>query len=103
MQEVQVAASSLGVPIRIVSVRTKDEIETAFATFAEEGIAAVFLNNGFLFFSMSEHLAALALRHRIALSGEERVLAEFGGLTSYGTKETDALANGPLYRPHSQG
>jgi ABC-type uncharacterized transport system substrate-binding protein len=91
LQEVQAAARGLGVPIRIVNVSTKSEIETAFATLAGEGTKAVFLNNGFLFFSMSEVIAALALHHGISLSGEERIFAEFGGLMSYGTKEADML------------
>ena len=91
LQEVEAAARGLGVPIRVVSVGSKEEIEAAFATFAKEGVAAVFLNNGFLFFSMSEHLAALALRHRISLSGEERAFAELGGLMSYGTNEAEML------------
>jgi putative tryptophan/tyrosine transport system substrate-binding protein len=89
LQEVQAAARSIGVTIRVVSVGTNEEIETAFATFAQEGVAAVFLHNGFLFFSKSEHLAALALRHRISLSGEGRLLAEFGGLMSYGTNDAE--------------
>jgi hypothetical protein len=75
----------------VVSVGTEGEIEAALATFAKEGVTAVFLNNGFLFLSVSERIAAVALRHRISLSGEQRIFAEFGDLMSYGTNEPDGL------------
>jgi putative ABC transport system substrate-binding protein len=91
LQEVQAAARSLGVPIKVVSVGTNEEIETAFASFAKDGVAAVFLNNSFLFSSTgeSEHIAALGLRRQISLSGEGRTLAELGGLMSYGTNDAE--------------
>jgi putative tryptophan/tyrosine transport system substrate-binding protein len=89
LQEVQTAASTLGVPIRIVTAATEGEIEPAFATLAQNGVNAMFVVNTFLFYSLSDRLAALALRYRMALSGELRVFVEFGGLTYYGPNELE--------------
>jgi putative ABC transport system substrate-binding protein len=91
VQEVQVAARSIGVPIRVIGAGTESEIEAAFATFAQEGVAAVFANNGFFFFSLADRLAALAASHRMPLSGELRKFVEVGGLMSYGPDDKDAL------------
>jgi putative tryptophan/tyrosine transport system substrate-binding protein len=42
-------------------------------------------------------LAALAARYRIALSGENRVFVEYGGLMSYGVDEVVALRQAGRY------
>jgi putative ABC transport system substrate-binding protein len=97
VQEVQAAAHNLALPIRVVNVRTEEEVQAAFANFAREGVTAAFLNNGYLFVSVSEQIAALALHHRISLSGEERSFAEFGGLMSYGTNEYEMLRQAGRY------
>jgi putative ABC transport system substrate-binding protein len=52
LQDVQAAAQNLGVPIQVIAAGTESEVDAAFATFAREGIGAVFFNNGFLFFSL---------------------------------------------------
>ena len=84
LKEVQAAAHGTGVPIRVISAGTEDEIERALVAFAREGAAAVFVNNGFLFFSLSERLGELAIRNRMPLSGELRRFAGGGALMSYG-------------------
>ncbi len=85
---VQAAARSLGMPVELLEAGTESEIEGAFSAFAREGVQAVFLTNGFFFYGQSDQFAALGRMHRIALSGEARVLAEAGGLMSYGPNET---------------
>ena len=97
LQQVQAAASSLGVSIRVASAGTEAEIEAAFTTFADSGVGAVFVNNGFLFYGLSQQLAALAIRYRIPLSGEQRVFPEHGGLMSYGTDEPEQLRQAGRY------
>jgi len=90
LQEAQAAASSLGVPVRVLSAGSEGEIEAAFAALVREGVTALFVVNGFLLYSLSDQLTALAARHRIALSGELRVFVEFGGLMYYGPNELEA-------------
>jgi putative tryptophan/tyrosine transport system substrate-binding protein len=89
LQEVEAAARSMGVSIRVIAVSNLSDIEAAFATFAGEGVNALFVMGGYLFYSLSDRLAALAVQHRIAASGEARVFVEAGGLMSYGPNETE--------------
>jgi putative ABC transport system substrate-binding protein len=91
LKEVQAAAHDLRVPTRLIGAGTEEEIEAALATFAREGVTAVFVINGLLFYSLSDRLCAMATHYRISLSGELRVFVEFGGLMSYGPNEIDAF------------
>jgi putative ABC transport system substrate-binding protein len=91
LQEAQAAASNLAVPVRLMRAGSEGEIEAAFTELAQEGVTALFVVNGFLFYSLSDRLTALAARHRIALSGELRVFVEFGGLMYYGPNELEAF------------
>jgi putative tryptophan/tyrosine transport system substrate-binding protein len=91
VQEIQSAARALGVPTRVISAGTESEIESVVGAFAQDGGAALFVNSGFLFDSSSDLFAALAARHRIATSGENRGFVDAGGLMSYGTNETEGF------------
>jgi putative ABC transport system substrate-binding protein len=91
LDQVQAAAQTLGVSIRVVTAGTEREIEAAFAVLAEDGVRATFVVNAYLFYSLSDRLAALALKHRMALSGELRVFVEFGGLSYYGPNELESF------------
>jgi putative ABC transport system substrate-binding protein len=91
LHEAQAAASSLAVPIRVLRAGSVGEIEAAFAELEREGVTALFVVNGWLFYSLSDRLTALAARHRIALSGELRVFVEFGGLMYYGPNELESF------------
>jgi putative ABC transport system substrate-binding protein len=90
VQEVHAAARNIGLTIRVIPAGTEAEIEDAFATFAREGVGAVFVNNGFLFFSLSARLSELAIRNRMPLSGELRRFVEGGALMSYGPSVEEA-------------
>jgi putative tryptophan/tyrosine transport system substrate-binding protein len=89
LREVQAIARSLNVPIRVMGAATESEIDAAFATFAREGVSALFVVNGFFLFSMRDQLAVLARFHKMALSGEARDFVESGGLMSYGANVSD--------------
>src|SRR5262245_54595158 len=91
LQETQAAARSLAVPIRVMSAGSEGEIEAALAGLAREGVTALYVVNGWFFYSLSDRLTALAAEHRIALSGELRVFVEFGALRYYGPNELEAF------------
>jgi putative ABC transport system substrate-binding protein len=95
--EVEAAASRLRVPIKLISAGTEGEIDVAFATFAREGASAVFFVNGFFFFSLRARLSALALRYRMASTGESREFVQSGGLMSYGPSISDAYRKAGAY------
>jgi len=92
VQEAQAAAHNLGVQTRVMSARTESEIETAFATFAQDKMGAVFVTSGFLFFnSFRAQLAASAARHRLPAAYELREHVVDGGLMSYGPSLAEAF------------
>ena len=97
IQQVEEAASRLRVPIKLISAGTEGEIDAAFATFAREGANAVFFTSGFFFFSLRARLNALALRYRMASTGEAREFVEDGGLMSYGPSVPDACRKAGVY------
>jgi ABC-type uncharacterized transport system substrate-binding protein len=51
LQEAQAAASSLAVPIRVMSAGSELEIEAAFAALVREGVSALFVVNGLLLYT----------------------------------------------------
>jgi putative ABC transport system substrate-binding protein len=97
VQEVQAAARNIGMTIRVIPAGTETQVEDAFATFARDGVSAVFVNNGFFFFSLSARLSELAIRHRMALSGELRRFVEGGALMSYGPSVDEAWRQVGIY------
>jgi putative ABC transport system substrate-binding protein len=97
IQEVEAAARRLGVQIKMILAGTETEIEAAFATFAREGVGAVYINNSFFFFQLRAKLSALALRYRMASTGEAREFAESGELMSYGPSIPDAYRKVGVY------
>jgi putative ABC transport system substrate-binding protein len=96
-RQVEEAASRLRVPIKLISAGTEGEIDAAFATLAREGAGAVFFMNGFFFFGLRARLNALALRYRIASTGESREFVDDGGLMSYGPSIPDAYRKVGVY------
>jgi putative ABC transport system substrate-binding protein len=96
-QEVEAAARTKGVPIRITEVGTGSEIEAAFATFARDGVGAVFATAGFLLYSHAQQLAEQALRYRLPLTGEQRNSVEAGALMFYGPPLKDTWIQVGIY------
>jgi ABC-type uncharacterized transport system substrate-binding protein len=88
--QAEAAARQVGVSIRVMDADTESEIEAAFATFAREGVGAVFVASSFLFVSLRGQLAALAARYRIPAIYDLREFPDVGGLMSYGPSEADA-------------
>jgi putative ABC transport system substrate-binding protein len=96
-QEVEAAAQSKGVPIRIIEVGTEGEIETAFANFARDGAGGVFATSGFFLFSHAHQLAEQGLRYRLPLTGEQRNSVEAGALMFYGPSLKDTWRQVGVY------
>jgi putative ABC transport system substrate-binding protein len=66
------------------------DIETAFVSFAEQGINAVLVAGDSFFLSRRDQLIATAARHAIPTSYQLREFVAAGGLISYGTALIDA-------------
>jgi putative ABC transport system substrate-binding protein len=83
--ELQAAAPTLGLQLIFVNARTDGDLETAFATFSQQGVGAVLVFASSFYTRRMELLAALAARAALPAiyPFREHVLA--GGLMSYGS------------------
>jgi putative ABC transport system substrate-binding protein len=97
LENVQAAARTLGVTLRILPARTENEIRTAFATLAEQQVGAVLVNVDAFYFSRREQFIALAASRRIPAMYYERTYAAEGGLMSYGSSNADFYRQAGAY------
>jgi putative tryptophan/tyrosine transport system substrate-binding protein len=63
-----------------------EEIDTTFATLAEQKIGGLLIGVDPLFYRSKEQIVALAARYRIPTIYDHRMYADAGGLISYGAK-----------------
>jgi putative tryptophan/tyrosine transport system substrate-binding protein len=76
---------------------TRQEIDTAFATFAREPPDALFVANDAFFNSRRVQLVQQAAHHRVPAIYTGREYSEIGGLMSYGTNVADAFRQAGVY------
>jgi putative ABC transport system substrate-binding protein len=81
----QAAARTLGLQLVVVDARTDGDLETAFAAFSQQRVAAVLVGNNNFYSRYTEQLAALAARHALPAIFPWREYALAGGLMSYGS------------------
>jgi putative tryptophan/tyrosine transport system substrate-binding protein len=86
---VQSAARSVGQQILVLNADDGREIDIAFATIAQQGVAALLVASDPLFFDRRDQLIALAARQAIPAIYYLRAFSEAGGLLSYGNALTD--------------
>jgi putative ABC transport system substrate-binding protein len=97
LRDLQEAARTVGLQIRILNATTIGEIDAAFATFARERPDALFVSGNALFASRHAQIVSLAARDRIPASYESREHVLVGGLMSYGTDMADAWRQVGVY------
>jgi ABC-type uncharacterized transport system substrate-binding protein len=86
---VQAGARSVEQQILVLNADGGREIDTAFATIAQQGVAALLVASDPLFFDRRDQLIALAARQAIPAVYYLRAFSEAGGLVSYGNALTD--------------
>jgi putative ABC transport system substrate-binding protein len=89
-RDVEAAAHTMGLKIRIGNASTIDEVDAAFTTFAREQSDALFVGPDPFFLARRVQLALLAARHGVPATYTLREFVEAGGLMSYGGNITDA-------------
>jgi putative tryptophan/tyrosine transport system substrate-binding protein len=97
LRDLQEAARTIGLQIRVVNATTIREIDAAFAILARERPDALFVVGGALFNSRRVQIASLAARDRIPASYGAREYVLVGGLVSYGTDNADAWRQVGVY------
>jgi putative tryptophan/tyrosine transport system substrate-binding protein len=96
-RDAQAAAASLGRTLIVVKAGTRDDLEEAFATLAQQQIAALFLAPNVNFLNWTNDIVALAIRYKIAASSSAYEFVAAGGLMSYGGSPTDAFRQVGVY------
>ena len=97
VQEVEKAASTMGLQIQTLNATTSREIDAAFATMARERPDALFVSGGPFFNSRRLQFGMLAARQAVPAIYASRDYPEFGGLMSYGTNVADAFRQVGVY------
>jgi putative ABC transport system substrate-binding protein len=89
LDNVQAAARSLGRQILVLNADGGPEIDTAFATIAQQRVAALLVASDPLFFDRRDQLITLAARQAIPAIYYLRAFCQAGGLASYGNNLAD--------------
>jgi putative ABC transport system substrate-binding protein len=97
LRDLQEAARTIGLQIRILNASTSREIDAAFATLARERPDALFVGADGLFASRRAQLAILAAVNKIPAAYGSRDYAVAGGLMSYGTDFADTFRQVGIY------
>ena len=87
--EITAAAERLGLALTRVSARDPTELEGAFGEIVRQRCRALVAISSPLFVAMRAPLVALAARHGIVASYDNRLIVEAGGLVSYGPDTVD--------------
>ena len=90
ISDVQAAARSLGVNLRVLNASSEREIDTAFGSAVEQHVNAVVVGADSVFLSRRDQLVGLAARYALPAIYYVREFAVAGGLISYGASITDA-------------
>ena len=83
--DLQAAARTLGLQLIVESASTDSDLEMTFASFSQQRVGAVLVNNSNLYNRRMEQLAALAARHALPAIFPFREYVRVGGLMSYGS------------------
>jgi putative ABC transport system substrate-binding protein len=95
--EVQQAASYLGVKAIVLTATTDDEIDAAFANADQQGAGAMLVCSDPFFNSRSGRFVAAAARYSMPVIYSQREFVRGGGLVSYGPDFSDGYRNGGIY------
>jgi putative ABC transport system substrate-binding protein len=90
LREVDAAARAMGLQIQVFNANSSREIDAAFATLVNERPDALFVGASPFWIDRRVQVAQLAARHALPAIYHDRLIAEVGGLISYGASLTDA-------------
>ena len=97
VQDTESAARTLNVSVRALVVRSRDDLETAFADLARLRVGALEGMPGSIVLSDWRHVADLAMRHRLPSIYAQREYVEAGGLMSYGSNLRQMFLRAAIY------
>lgn len=83
-QDVQAAALAIGCQVEVLAASTNRDIDTSFSSVAQKRADALLVSPDPLFTARRAQLVILATYHRLPAVYFDRMLADIGGLMSYG-------------------
>jgi putative ABC transport system substrate-binding protein len=89
-RNIESAARSLGLQLRVLNASTERDFETAFAALNQLRAGALIIGADSFFINQSEQLGALTLRHAVHAIFFYREFVAAGGLMSYGGDPEDS-------------
>ncbi len=97
LREYEAAGQTLAVRVQVVEIRTRDDLEPAFAALARERIDALLVPADPFFFTERQPVAALARAHRLPGMYSFREYTEAGGLMSYSARLSEQFRRAASY------
>ncbi len=96
-RELPVAAGKLKIELLVEEARTTGEIEAAFDRTARKGADAMIIFDDALFYAEAARFGLLATRNRLPIMGGNSVIAEGGGLASYGADRLELIRRSAIF------
>jgi putative ABC transport system substrate-binding protein len=96
-KKAQEAARSFGLQLQVLSVRTEQEIDAAFAKLVQLRAGALLVSSDLFLDSRHDQIIGLAARHAVPTIFELRHFVAAGGLMSYGPSLVDAFRQTGIY------
>jgi len=93
----EAAARTLGVQVRVVEARTRDELHGAFSMMTQRRIQAVRVPTDALFNGVRHRLVELAAQARVPVLYDVRDFVDAGGLAAYGPSHADLVSRAAEY------
>jgi putative tryptophan/tyrosine transport system substrate-binding protein len=84
LPDIRAATAALKQRLEVLTARTENELDAAFATMAQRRVGALIVVPDPFLISRREQLVELAARHAMPAMYPSRVSADLGGLISYG-------------------
>jgi putative ABC transport system substrate-binding protein len=84
VENLRIHADALGMSVTLIEIRSRDELEAAFAALPAQRPDALQVISDSGTFDLSDRIAALALANRLPTFATSPDFAKFGGLMAYG-------------------
>lgn len=97
LQEYATAGQALALRVQFVEVRSRDDLERAFAAMARDRTDALVVPGDTFLFTERWRVAALAREHRLPGIYSLREFTEAGGLMSYSARITEQFRRAAVY------
>jgi putative ABC transport system substrate-binding protein len=95
--DVRAAARVLGLHLYVENASSERDIDSAFASFVQQRVNALFVAADALFAARRDQLVALAARHALPVSYSIPEQVAAGGLMSYGPSQTNVYRQVGVY------